>query len=44
MIADSGSRVAQRFNERVVEPDVERASSGPRFARFAAAIEADPTP
>jgi hypothetical protein len=44
MIADGGSRVAQRFNERVGEPDVERAWSGPRFARFAAAMEADPTP
>jgi hypothetical protein len=44
MIVDSRSRLAQPSDARVCEPDVERLSSGPRFARFAAAMEADPTP
>jgi hypothetical protein len=42
MIVDSGPRVAEPSDERVVQPDVERASSGPRFARFAAAMDASP--
>jgi hypothetical protein len=41
MIVDN--RVTQRSEERVVEPDVDRASSDPRFPRFAAAMEAAPT-
>jgi hypothetical protein len=44
MIVDSRSRLAQPSDARVCEPDVERLSSGPRFARFAAAMEAAPAP
>jgi hypothetical protein len=44
MIADSGCRVAPPSDQPAVEPDGERASNGLRFARFAAAMEADPTP
>jgi hypothetical protein len=44
MIADSGCRVAPPSDQPVVEPDGERTSNGPRFARFAAAMEAAPTP
>jgi hypothetical protein len=39
--AESQSQVAQPSDESVVALDVERTSSGPRFARFAAAMEAE---
>jgi hypothetical protein len=44
MIADSGCQVAPPSDQPVVEPGGQRASNGPRFARFAAAMEAALTP